>query len=107
MNILEVLLTFYADHQWFLKNDDYESLEWDESNSIPKPSLEELTDKWENQRAPIQNNEVQRKRQEDILAVWPMERQFEAITEFHMNRPDKLNELISHIETVKDKHPKV
>ena len=37
---------------------------------------------------------------------WPIEKQFEAITEFHMGRPDKLNELIAFIEQVKIDLPK-
>ena len=106
MNILEVLLTFYGEQQWVLKGDDYDSLEWEDSNSIPKPTEEELTQKWEQNTALVQNNEVQRQRQIEILSSWPIEKQFEAITEFHMDRPDKLNDLIAHIQSVKDKHPK-
>ena len=97
MKILKVLKVFYG---------EYESLHWGESNSIPKPPLEELTDKWENNKTPIDEDEVQGQRQTEILASWPMERQFEAITEFHMDRPDKLNELIEHIESIKEKYPK-
>lgn len=89
-----------------LKGDDYDSLEWEDSNSIPKPTEEELTQKWEQNAALVQNNEVQRQRQIEILSSWPIEKQFEAITEFHMDRPDKLNDLIAHIQSVKDKYPK-
>jgi hypothetical protein len=106
MNILKTLKAFYSEHEWVLKNDDYESLHWGESNSIPKPSLEELEEKWENNKSPIEESDVQEKRQMEILATWPMERQFEAITEFHMQRPDKLNDLLQHIESVKEKYPK-
>jgi|TARA_Y100001936_G_C15544938_1_gene394469 hypothetical protein len=106
MNILEVLLSFYGEHQWVLKGDDYDSLEWDESNSIPKPSEEELSEKWEQNTSLIQNNEIQRQRQLEIVSIWPIEKQFEAITEFHMDRPEKLENLIAHIQSVKDKYPK-
>ena len=106
MNILEVLLTFYGEQQCVLRGDDYDSLEWEDSNSIPKPTEEELTQKWEQNTALVQNNEVQRQRQIEILSSWPIEKQFEAITEFHMDRPEKLDNLIAHIQSVKDKHPK-
>ena len=101
MNILKILETFYRDHSWNLVNDDYESLEWNENNSIPKPTLEELQDKWDNDRTPIENNQVNEERQVKILMEWPMEKQFEAITEFHMDRPEKLNQLLDFINQVK------
>ena len=106
MNILKILETFYRDHSWNLVNDDYESLEWDENNSIPKPTLEELQDKWDNDRAPIENNQINEDRQVKILMEWPMEKQFEAITEFHMDRPEKLNQLLDFINQVKNDVPK-
>ena len=106
MNILKILETFYRDHSWNLVNDDYESLEWDENNSIPKPTLEELQDKWDNDRAPIENNQINEERQVKILMEWPMEKQFEAITEFHMDRPEKLNQLLDFINQVKNDVPK-
>ena len=106
MNILKILETFYAEHSWNLINDDYDSLDWSESNSIPKPTLEELEDKWDNNKAPIEDKQAQETRQIKILNEWPMEKQFEAITEFHMDRPDKLNELLEFIQQVKEETPK-
>ena len=69
MNITEVLETFYSDYQWLITNDDYDNLIWSEENSIAKPTLEELQDKWDNHSAPIQNNGVQKKRQEEINKI--------------------------------------
>jgi hypothetical protein len=106
MNILKILETFYRDYSWNLVNDDYESLSWDENNPIPKPTLEELQDKWDNDRAPIENNQVNEERQVKILTEWPMEKQFEAITEFHMDRPEKLNQLLEFINRTKADTPK-
>ncbi len=106
MNILKTLETFYAEHSWNLINDDYDSLDWGENNSIPKPTLEELEEKWNNNRAPIDDKQAQETRQIKILNDWPMEKQFEAITEFHMDRPEKLNELLEFIQQVKDDNPK-
>jgi len=106
MNITKILKTFYKEYDWVSVNDDYESLHWGESNSIPKPTLEELEDKWDNQGSEIENQDVQAIRQQEIIAVWPIEKQFEAITEYHMDRPEKLDQLIAHIEDVKQRHPK-
>ena len=106
MNILKILETFYRDYSWNLVNDDYELLSWDENNSIPKPTLEELQDKWDNNRTPIENNQVNEERQVKILTEWPMEKQFEAITEFHMDRPEKLNQLMQFINQTKSDTPK-
>ena len=106
MDILKTLEAFYPDYEWVDVNNDYDSLHWAESNDIIKPTLAELESKWENQRAEIDNLGIQNMRQSEILATWPIEKQFEAITEFHMDRPEKLDELVSHIESVKAKHPK-
>ena len=106
MDILKTLETFYPDYEWVDVNNDYDSLHWAEDNDIAKPSLEELEGKWENQRPKIDDLDIQKVRQGEILAAWPIDKQFEAITEFHMDRPEKLNELISHIQSIKDKHPK-
>ena len=106
MDILKVLEVFYSEHEWVSVNNDYDSLHWAETNSAPKPTLEELQDKWDNQSAEITNKDVQRVRQLKIISAWPMEKQFEAITEFHMRRPEKLDDLVDYIEDIKAKHPK-
>lgn len=106
MNVTQILETFYSEYQWSIINDDYSELVWAETNAIAKPTLEELQDKWDNDRAPIEDGVIQKKRQEEILSKWPMEKQFEAITEYHMDRPEKLNELLEHIEQVKADNPK-
>ena len=106
MDISKILSVFYRDQEWAIKEEDYEFLEWGESNSIPKPTLEELQDKWDNQRGEIDDLGIQQTRKMEILSSWPIEKQFEAITEFHMGRPDKMDELVAHIQAVKDSHPK-
>ena len=106
MDILKVLEVFYSEHEWVSVNNDYDSLYWAETNSVPKPTLEELQDKWDNQSAEITDKDVQRVRQQKIISTWPIEKQFEAITEFHMGRPDKLDDLVDYIESVKAEHPK-
>ena len=106
MDILKILSTFYSDQSWTLVGEEYEGLDWDEDNAQSKPTLEELQEKWDNHRSKIDDADVQLVRQKEILISWPIEKQFEAITEFHMDRPEKMEELIAFIESVKGKHPK-
>ena len=47
MDIPLVLSECYKGQEWTLTDGDYEALIWyDERNSLPKPTLEELTEKW-------------------------------------------------------------
>jgi len=47
MDILPVLSEYYKGQEWTLNGDGYEGLIWyDERNTLPKPTLEELTEKW-------------------------------------------------------------
>ena len=43
MDIERILEIKYAQYQWGITNNDYDSLVWSPKNDIPKPSLEELT----------------------------------------------------------------
>jgi len=106
MDILKVLSVFYKDSAWTTVGEGYDGLNWDESNSLPKPTEEELQDQWDNHLSEMENFEVRARRQKEILLTWPIEKQFEAITEFHMDRPEKMNELIDFIQEIKDKYPK-
>ena len=46
MDITRALIEFYPNTSWQVDNPrSYETLKWDESNSIPKPSEEELLEK--------------------------------------------------------------
>lgn len=106
MDILKILSTFYSEHEWVVKNNDYDDLFWSDNNSIAKPTVEQLQDKWDNQSSEINDKDVQAQRQKVILSQWPMEKQFEAITEHHMGRSDKLNDLMAFIEQIKSDYPK-
>ena len=54
----------------------------------------------------LENNQINEERQVKILMEWPMEKQFEAITEFHMDRPEKLNQLLDFRNQIKSDTPK-
>ena len=47
MDIPPTLSEYYKGQEWTLNGDGYEGLIWyDERNTLPKPTLEELTEKW-------------------------------------------------------------
>jgi hypothetical protein len=47
MDIISVLSKYYKGQEWSLNGDAYERLIWyDERNTLPKPTLEELTTKY-------------------------------------------------------------
>lgn len=107
MNIQRLLELKYPDQEWAI-GDTYESLAWGEKNSKEKPSLEELTSLWSSSdlQLEIHNLEVIESRKTEILSSWPIHKQFEALTEFHMEKPGKLDELLSFVVAVKEKYPK-
>jgi hypothetical protein len=47
MDIALILSEYYRGQEWTIHGNTYEALIWyDEKNSLPKPTLEELTGKW-------------------------------------------------------------
>ena len=66
MIIEQVLLEFYPECEWVMRGSEIENLEWI-SKDIPKPTLEELTAKYEELVAaqPMKNL---RKERDDLLA---------------------------------------
>ena len=46
MDIPLILSNYYKGQVWSLNGEKYEGLVWAEENSLPKPTLEELTEKW-------------------------------------------------------------
>jgi hypothetical protein len=108
MDISKILEIKYPDHEWSLRGNGYENLTWSNNNSLAKPTEEELTDIWE--EGEFQNSilleGVRNSRRVEIMNAWPIESQFEALTESSMGRPEKLNELINFIIETKEKYPK-
>ena len=54
----------------------------------------------------VSTENVINERQTQILEYWPIEKQFEALTENAMGRPEKLNNLIDFIIKTKEDNPK-
>ena len=46
MNLAAVLTALYPDAIWGETNNDYATLTWDESNTVPKPTKASLEKKW-------------------------------------------------------------
>lgn len=47
-----------------------------------------------------------RARKRELLALWPMEKQMEALLEKELGRPQKLNKLKADLQAIRQKHPK-
>lgn len=47
MDIAHAIYALYPTARWSLLGDDYDNLEWNENNTIPKPSREEIETKLE------------------------------------------------------------
>ena len=108
VDIEQVLEQKYSQYQWGIRNNDYDSLTWSSNNDIPKPTYEELISHTENPEIEkaVDEEKVIDKRQAQILEYWPIEKQFEALTENAMGRPEKLNDLMDFIIKTKEEHPK-
>ena len=108
VDIEQVLEQKYSQYQWGIKNNDYDSLEWFANNDIPKPTYEELISHTENPEVEkaVSTENVINERQTQILEYWPIEKQFEALTENAILRTEKLNNLIYFIIKTKEDNPK-
>ena len=68
MDIPLILSNYYKGQVWTLNGEDYNGLIWyEEENTLPKPTLEELTEKW-NEYVAAQPLKELRKERDDILA---------------------------------------
>lgn len=57
-----VIATYYSGQGFYIDNNDYETLKWYEENTLPKPTLEELTEKWNEHLAAQPLKELRQKR---------------------------------------------
>ena len=70
MDIPLILSEYYKGQEWTLNGDDYESLIWyDERNTLPKPTLEELTEKWNGHLAAQPLKELRQERNRRLAEV--------------------------------------
>lgn len=106
MNIEKILKLRYSDSQWELVGNSYSGLNW--LDNTDKPTEEELQQIWDesNFSVEVSNDEAIENRKQKIISYWPIDKQFEAITENSMGRPEKLNQLNAFISGVKEEFPK-
>ena len=62
MDIPLVLSNYYKGQNWSLNGENYEGLRWSDENTLPKPTLEELTNKYDEHRAAQPLRELRTKR---------------------------------------------
>ncbi len=107
MDISKILETNYSDCEWSLAGNSYVGLIWADTET-PKPNEAELEEIWSSEefQSKLNHQAVAEDRRKEILLAWPAHKQFEALTEAQMDRPEKLDELINYIKLVKEKYPK-
>lgn len=100
----EVMHKFYAGRQYGVRGPNYEDITWLESE--PKPTIEELTEKWELIKDEVALRKVAQERSvpgrypskdEMIVALWEM------VVE---NRPEMAEKLQARRAEIKAKFPK-
>lgn len=100
----EVMHRFYAGRQYGVRGPRYEDITWLES--VPKPSVEELTEKWETIKDEVALRKVFQarsapgkypSRDDLIIALWEM------VVE---NRPESAEMLQAIREQIKSEYPK-
>jgi len=100
----EVMHKFYAGRQYGVRGPRYDDITWMEVE--PKPSVEELTAKWETIKDQVALRKVAEarsmpgrypSRDDMIVALW------EKVVE---NRPEMANELQARREQIKQDYPK-
>ena len=74
MDIPLVLSNYYKGQAWVLTGDTHDGLEWNKNNTLPKPALEELSEKWNELLSVQQWKELRKERnkritQTDYLAI--------------------------------------
>jgi hypothetical protein len=77
-----VIATYYSGQGFYIDNNDYETLRWYETNTLPKPTLEELTEKWDEHLAAQPLKELREERNRRLAEV-----DWVAIRAFSMNTP--------------------
>lgn len=96
-NITEAIGSLYPTCKWTLKNDDYETLWWDDQNDFPPPELSELEAEKERLKNEWENKEYQRLRSNEYPSV---EDQLDLL--YHNGYDGWKNE----INRIKEKYPK-
>ena len=97
MDIPCILSNYYKGHVWSLNGEKYEGLVWIEENTLPKPTLEELTEKWNEYVAAQPLKELRTKRN-TLLA----KTDYVATIDYPPPTPEKKQEWLDYRQALRD-----
>jgi len=97
MDIPLILSNYCKGQLWSLNGDDYKGLAWTETNTLPKPTLEELTEKWNEYVAAQPLKELRTKRNQVLEQTDRY-----AITDFPYGTEDDKQARLTQRQTLRD-----
>ena len=98
MDIPLVLSEYYKGQEWTLNGEDYKGLTWyDERNTLPKPTLEELTEKWNEYVAAQPLKELRTKRNTLLTQT-----DYVATIDYPHPTPEKKQEWLDYRQALRD-----
>jgi hypothetical protein len=97
MDIPCILSNYYKGQSWYLNGEKYEGLVWIEENTLPKPTLEELTEKWNEYVAAQPLKELRTKRN-TLLA----QTDYVATIDYPHPTPEKKQEWLDYRQALRD-----
>ena len=99
-DLSKALTSLYPGAQWSLVGNDYSGLDWMMSNTLPKPSKEELEAEADRLHQVWLNNQYQRDR---ALEYPPITNQLDML---YWDKINGTNNWEQAVQAVKDKYPK-
>ena len=96
-DIITAIQSLAPDQKWFCKNEQYDSIEWDSSNKISKPTLDEINAEITRLNSEYTNNKYQRDRAAEYPSV------VDQLDDIYHNGIDGWK---ATIKATKDKYPK-
>ena len=97
MDIPLVLSNYYKGQSWSLNGDGYEGLIWSDDNTLPKPTLEELTEKWNEYVAAQPLKELRTKRNTLLTQT-----DYVATIDYPHPTPEKKQEWLDYRQALRD-----
>ena len=97
MDIPLVLSNYYNGQVWSLNGEKYDGLAWSETNTLPKPTLEELTEKWNEYVAAQPLKELRTKRNTLLTQT-----DYVATIDYPHPTPEKKQEWLDYRQALRD-----
>ena len=92
-----VIATYYSGQGFYIDNNDYETLRWYEDNTITKPTLEELTEKWDEHLAAQPLKELRQERNQRLTYT-----DYLFTSDFPHTTPEKKQEWLDYRQALRD-----